>query len=436
MDYIRKIIKKRFIIVLLFFALSVVFSSSTVAETLPDIKDFLYDKYEIDAYGFFEARGGLRLQNDPYQKDASIEEVRLQTDLSRDFDRVELKLKFDLLWDAVVEEFDADLREFTLAFTPFDMMDVKVGRQILTWGTGDMLFINDLFPKDWVSFFIGRDVEYLKAPSDAVRVSLFLDSFDVDFVYVPEFCGSEYIDGSRLSYWNPLLGRTAGRDFVFRDDYPNDFGKDAEYSIRLSKNITGIELALYGYYGFWKEPEGMDPAAMKLTYPELFVCGTSVRGAMFGGIGSAEAGYYYTRDDGSGKDPLVRNSEIRFLTGFEKELVRDFTGSMQYYLEYMQDYDEYENSLPAGMEKADEFRHVLTLRLTRMLMNQNLELSFFTYYSPSDADGYARPKIHYKINDQWAAEVGGNIFFGENNYTFFGQFKDNTNAYAALRFNF
>ena len=88
------------------------------------------------------------------------------------------------------------------------------------------------------------------------------------------------------------------------------------------------------------------------------------------------------------------------------------------------------------MEKKDEFRHVLTLRLTQMLMNQNLKLSFFTFYSPSDADGYARPKIQYKINDYWTAEIGGNIFFGEEDYTFFGQFKDNTNAYAAVRFNF
>jgi len=47
-----------------------------------------------------------------------------------------------------------------------------------------------------------------------------------------------------------------------------------------------------------------------------------------------------------------------------------------------------------------------------------------------------RPKINYKINDQWAAEVGGNIFFGSDDHTFFGQFKDNTNVYAALRFSF
>lgn len=90
-------------------------------------------------------------------------------------------------------------------------MDVKLGRQVLTWGTGDLLFINDLFPKDWESFFIGRDTEYLKAPSDAFTASLFFAPLNVDLIYVPIFNNSTYINGSRLSYWNPLLERIAGR---------------------------------------------------------------------------------------------------------------------------------------------------------------------------------------------------------------------------------
>ena len=124
------------------------------------------------------------------------------------------------------------------------------------------------------------------------------------------------------------------------------------------------------------------------------------------------------------------------MVGFERELSQDFTGGVQYYLEYIQDYEEYERSLPEGLNKKDEYRHVLTLRLTKLYMNQNLTLSFFTYYSPSDADGYIRPNVNYKINDKWTVEVGGNIFFGSDDYTFFGQFKENTNAYASLRFSF
>jgi hypothetical protein len=94
------------------------------------------------------------------------------------------------------------------------------------------------------------------------------------------------------------------------------------------------------------------------------------------------------------------------------------------------------HNLPQGLKKADEDRHVITLRLTKLLMNQNLKLSLFAYYSPSDQDAYLRSLIHYKINDHWAAEAGENIFLGEEDYTFFGQFEKNSNLYAGLRYSF
>jgi len=100
------------------------------------------------------------------------------------------------------------------------------------------------------------------------------------------------------------------------------------------------------------------------------------------------------------------------------------------------DYGDYKRNLPATMEDADENRHVLTLRLTQLLMNQNLTLSLFTYYSPSDADSFTRPNIHYKVDDHLSMEVGVNLWTGQDNHTFFGQFEKNTNVYAALRYSF
>ncbi|HEA69134.1 MAG TPA: hypothetical protein ENI07_20335 [Desulfobacterales bacterium] len=400
------------------------------------IRDQLYKKYEIELYGFIEGRQGWRLQNDPHEKDASISEMRLQLDLTRDADWGTVKLKGDIIGDQVEEDVYGEIREMNILFSPLDYMDLKVGRQTLTWGTGDLLFVNDLFPKDWESFFIGRDDEYLKAPSDAIKGSIFSDLLNIDLVYTPLFNGSQYIDGGRLSYWNPILGRTAGRDFIFDDQERDSIFQDSEYAARLSKNMAGLELAFYGYYGFWKTPEGLDVEEVKLFYPELSVYGASAREALLGGIGNFEIGYYDSREDRGGGDPLVRNSEIRMIAGFERELAPDLTGGFQYYLEWMQDYDTYKKTLPVGQVARDEFRHLLTLRLTKLVMNQNLRLSLFVYYSPSDQDGYIRPKVHYKITDQWAVEVGANIFAGENDHTFFGQFQDNTNAYAGVRWSF
>ena len=338
-----------------------------------------------------------------------------------------------------MEEVIAELREANILFSPHEIVDMKIGRQVLTWGTGDLLFINDLFPKDWESFFIGRDDEYLKTGSDAVKTSMFFGFVDLDLVYVPVFNNSVFIDGERSSYWSAILGRTAGRDYIMHDRERNSLGSDSEYALRVSKNMGGYELALYGYHGFWKTPEGVDmsdPADIRLVYPELSVYGASVRGTLFAGIGNIEFGYYDSRSDRSGSNPGIRNSEIRFLAGYEQELGRDFTGGVQYYLEWKQDYDRYRQNLASGTPAADEYRHLLTVRLTKLLMNQNLILSIFSYYSPSDNDAYIRTNARYKLTDRLSAEIGANIFFGSYDHTFFGQFEDNTNAYAGLRASF
>jgi len=399
-------------------------------------QDTVYDATGLEAHGFIESRAGWRLRSVDNERDMSIDELRLQADLSKDFGWGIGKLKGDIYGDKVEEKIFTDLREANLLFSPLDIMDVKIGRQVLTWGTGDLLFINDMFPKDWQSFFIGRDDEYLKHPSDAIKASLFFETFNIDLAYTPVFNNSRYIDGERLSYWNNMLGKQAGNDFVFNDNERNRFGHDAEYAVRLFKAIGSTEFALYGYNGFWKEPEGLDVPTVKLYYPRLSVYGVSARRPLLGGIGNLEIGYYDSREDNNGDDPLIRNSEFRALAGFERELAPDLTGGFQYYLEWMQDYGNYETNQPASSPKKDEYRHLLTLRLTKLMNNQNLRLSLFVYYSPSDQDSYLRPKMHYKITDQWSAETGANLFFGSNPHTFWGQFDDNTNAYAAIRYSF
>ncbi len=410
-----------------------VFSAGTVLAS--PLQDRLYDDYGIELNGFVEVRQGWRLQEDPYEKKTSISEGRFQLDVGKDFDIAILKIKTDLTGDLVEEEGRGELREFNLAFSPLDIIDMKIGRQTLTWGTGDLLFINDLFPKDWKAFFIGRDDEYLKAPADALKISAFTDFANLDLVYAPLFNGSEYIDGSRLSYWNPVAGRIAGNDFIFSDHERNSFFEDSEIALRLSKTAGSTEFALYGYYGFWKTPEGIDTSALKLVYPRLAVYGASARTPLGGGIGNVEIGYYDSRDDPDGGDPFTRNSEFRLLAGFERDLGKNLTAGFQYYLEGMLDYDTYAQNMVGGPKK-DAYRHVLTLRLTKLLFNQNLRLSLFSYYSPSDNDAYLRPKAHYKISDVWAVEVGGNIFIGASEHTFFGQFQNDTNAYGGLRWGF
>ncbi len=409
-----------------------------------DEDDFI-ELLPVDLNGFVEGRAGYRTRRDRYEKDMSIGESRIQMEAEKQWTGAIFRLTADLVYDHVSDHHEIrlekgegwiDLREANLSFSPVDFADLKMGRQILTWGTGDMLFVNDLFPKDWNSFFIGRDEEYLKAPSDALKASLFSDRVNLDVVYTPRFDADRFVDGRRISFWNATWGRLSGRDFPVRVDQPNDWFEEDEIALRVYRNVDGYEIALYGHHGFWKSPAGQDAVTGRALFPELSVLGASVRGNAARGVGNVEVGYYLSGDDSGGGDPLIRNSEFRFLAGYEQEVATDFTAGIQYYLEWMMDHSDYTRNLPAGMREADEYRHVVTLRLTRFLWNQNLELSLFTYYSPSDSDAYARPSILYKVDDHLSVEVGGNVFAGNEEETFFGQFERNSNIYTGLRYSF
>jgi len=366
---------------------------------------------DIETSGFVDARYGIRTQSDPNSDQETLSELRLQLGSIWYHDLFTATVRSDFLYDSVNDLHEPiDLREFNIQFSPLDWMDVKFGRQILTWGTGDMLFINDLFSKDWKSFFAGRDVEYLKAPSDALFMSFFPTFGNIDIAYLPRFAPDRFIDGERFSYWGGA-GLT-GADL--QTDPPDNWFGDDEIAVRISRNFQGLETALYFYDGFWKTPQGFDPVSGKNTFPKLNVYGASARRALLGGIANLEAGYYDSSDGVA--------DQIRLLAGYEHEIVQDLTGAIQYYTE---------------QKRGDkESRHVLTLRLTQMLMNQNLTLGLFTYWSPSDQDGYLRPSAAYKLSDHWKLEARGNFFFGKDNDTFFGQFQDNNNLSISARYSF
>ncbi|MCK4563631.1 MAG: hypothetical protein KAU94_03020, partial [Verrucomicrobia bacterium] len=280
---------------------------------------------DTELHGFVDGRAGVRTQNDPYEDDRSLTELRLQLDSMTYFDWGEFSARGDFVYDDLatdrgkvdLENGDGffDLRELNLLFTPVDWSDVKVGRQILTWGTGDLLFINDLFPKDWNSFLLGRDEEYLKAPSDAVYASFFPSMVNIDLAYMPRFDADRYIDGRRVSYWNPMMQSIAGQNAVINADRRDDWFKDDEISARFYRDIKGYEAALYAYHGFWKSPMGATPAGAY--FPEMNSYGASAKGALGSGLFNVETGYYDSREDSSATQ-FVSNDEFRFLTGYER----------------------------------------------------------------------------------------------------------------------
>ncbi|MBI2094603.1 MAG: hypothetical protein HYT89_00335 [Candidatus Omnitrophica bacterium] len=412
-------------------------------------KDALADDPTKNIHGFAEAVYGPKLDQDGLTRknDFNFMEQRLQLKTSCRPDQpetlarwnTEFFYKGDLLVDEREKTARYNIREANGVFSPFSWIDVKLGRQILTWGTGDLLFINDVFPKDFESFFVGRDDEYLKVPSDASKFSLYHPPVSVDLVLIPFFTPDTPLDGDRLSFYDVFLGRLAGKESGRLLTEPPLQPDSTEVAARVTRNFSGTEAALYGFKGTFNQARGIKNEDNKeFFYPRLAVYGSSLRGPapFVGGIVSGEIGYLDSLEDRGGTDRLVENSAIKYLAGYERDFPEDLRVGIQYFIEQIMDFDALTVNARGGDVPRDRFRQLMTLRITKLFWLQTLEASLFTFYSPTDDDAHLRPRLGWKINDQWTATVGANWFLGKHDWTEFGQLENNDNVYARVRYHF
>ncbi len=399
-------------------------------------------------HGFVEgAFGGVVSEDNPTKHphyDMAEQRLQLKNQYSFDGDDPLSRWRavFRFKGDFIVDEYfsgktDFDLREASLSFTPFQFMDVKAGSQVLTWGTGDYLFINDVFPKDYVSFYMGRDDEYLKKPSYAIKTSFYPEFANFDFVMIPYFTPNTMPEGDRLSFYDSFQGGIAGRNSDRDLLEPGFQVKNFEYAGRLYRNFNGTEAAVYLYRGFDKIARSYkNEAARQLYYERQDVFGASLRGSFLGGIANIEGGYLHSPEDASGDNRLVENSSMRFMVGYDKDLGNDFKIGLQYYYQDMLEYGAYKRSLLPQDIVFDRDEHIITQRLTKLFKSQTVRMSLFNFYSPSNNDGYVRFSVDYDITDHWKLTSGLNIPWGAGDDTEFAQMKKNKNIYVRVRYSF
>lgn len=389
--------------------------------------------FDLPFNGFIEYASGSRIVNtDLFDDDIILNDLRAQIDFSQFAALASFNFKFDIIKDNVSNSTDLNIRSAYINIYSSDLWELRAGHQILTWGTGDLLFVNDLFPKNWEAFFTGKDIEYLKDPMTSIQTSFFTDFGTFDFVFVPTFTPDKFITGERLVYWG---GQSLTSD-LFDFYLPDNKVRNSEYFFRWSNNISGVEYALYFYNGFYKRPLGFNPIVEKGFFPELAVYGMSIRRPLFGGIFNFESGYYDSLNDPSGKNPFIQNSSINSIIGFQKEIFMDFTAGVQYYSEYMLNWDNYKKSLSSFNMPNLKNQNLdwLTIRLMLNTKNQTLLYSLFSYYSFAEKDWFLMPSINYNMSDELNIALGLNIFTGKNDYTFWGQLEENTNAYLRIKY--
>lgn len=361
------------------------------------------------------------------------ERVQLRLDSARDAYR--LFLKGEVFYDHLDDGADAKAREAFVDRTA-EYWDLRLGRQVITWGVGDLVFINDVFPKDYEAFFAGRPMEYLKKGVDGLKVGLYPEAVSIEAVVIPFFEPNTLPGSDRFWLYDPMpaVGNRVREEPVSKP-------ANAEAAIRAYRDVAGFDTSIYFYKGWYRmpsmRPDSLSaPSRITLFYPELYTYGLSLQRSAGGGVLSMEGGYYDSPDDRNGTDPFVPNSQVKALAGYQRQLFEDLTAGVQYYGEYMRQYGAYERARLQGFPKEPGYRQVASLRLTQLLLHQNMRLSWFSFYGITDSDYLLNPEARYNFTDNLWAAVGLMVFGGRSETTQFGSQDKNDNAYLQARYEF
>lgn len=391
---------------------------------------------DISLHGFLQGNYSFNTaSSNPDGGDFKWVEERFQLKLDASKEPFRLFIKTDAFFDHIDEKGDMELREGYIDYTSKNW-DLRIGRQVITWGLGDLIFINDVFPKDYEAFFSGRPMEYLKKGIDGVKFGIYPGFTSFEIIAIPFFEPNNFPDPKRFWMFDPMPSITNREEKEPAKNLDN-----TEIALRMYRDLGGFDTSLYFYRGFFRQPwmmpdNPMMPTKLTLFYPKLSVYGISLQGRLIDGILGIEAGYYDSRQDRNGTDPMIPNSQTRFMVGYQRQMWEDFTIGLQYYGEFMHDYSEYEKNLPEGFSKEKKLHDLFSIRLTQFLKHQTLRLSFFAFYSPSDGDYLVNPEIKYNFSDHIWAAIGGIIFGGGERWSQFGQLDKNDNVYLQMRYEF
>lgn len=356
-------------------------------------------------------------------------------------ERVQLKLdamgggwrgyfKGDAYYDHPGRGSGSEVREAFVDYTA-GAFDVRVGRQVITWGLGDLVFVNDVFPKDHEALFAGRPLEYLKRGVDAMKLGAYQDFASFELVLMPAFRESRIPDARRFHLFDPMPAVTNRVD-----DKPGQ----GEWGLRVYRDVAGYDAALYLYRGFQRTPSMRPdnlaaPTRITLFHPALSVYGASLSGRAGSGVLSLEAAYYDSRQDRSGSDFTVPNTQTRLLAGYQLQPWEDFTLNLQYYAERMHDYAAYQTALPGGFPVEKRWSSTVTARATQFFLHQTLRFSLYASYNASNGDYFVNPELRYSFTDRVWGAFGANAFGGKP-WGQFGQLSRDDNVYVQLRYAF
>lgn len=296
------------------------------------------------------------------------------------------------------------LRE-AYAYYSDEHLDVRAGRQIITWGVADALRLTDIIsPMDYTEF-LAQDYDDIRIPVSGLRLRYSREKWSVEAVAIPV---SSFFD-LPTDAENPW---SVGPVPIGSE--PVHKAYNMEYGGRLSFFLSGIDFSLSALHTWNKLP---------------VICngvGEYRRMTMLGGDVSIPVGKFVVRGEvAEYLDELqsggARAASTNALIGLDWYAGNDWTLSAQYSHKYVA-LGEHRNT---GLS---------TLRISKDLLHNTLALQTFAYIDVTNGGVFNRLSADYALNDQLHAIIGYDYFHADSGM--FTIYKKNSELFVKLKYNF
>ncbi|WP_455379346.1 hypothetical protein [Petrachloros mirabilis] len=314
-------------------------------------------------------------------------------------------------------------------------VDVRLGKQIITWGRADALNPTDnLTPKDF-TLLSAKDEDERRTGSWATKANYYLGAYTLSATWIPIF------NPNRIPLTAPP-GITITEEKRDTGDWT-----DQGFAIKLDHTGGDLDWSVSYYYGRDLNPVGIptSPTSAVLIHTRTNVFGFDLARSV-GRYGvRAEAAYTQTQNP-DGTNPFIKKPNFYAVEGVDRDLTEDLNVNLQVYQRIIVNYrDPFAIQDPIIQNAAvldatfnnqlNRYQWGLAGRVKATALNKTLEAQLLGQWNQPRSDFFIRPSLAYAFTDVWKGYIGWDVFNGQQ-HSFFGRLQPATSFFGEVRATF